>query len=56
MATKEDGVFRKAYRDDAIIAIGRIEKYKKNIQEGHRNLDSAKVNCVFASNETPLTE
>ena len=26
MATKEDGVFRKAYRDDAIIAICRPEK------------------------------
>ena len=30
MTTKEDGVFRKAYRDDAIIAICRPEKLKKN--------------------------
>ena len=30
MVTKEDGVFRKAYRDDAIIAICRPKKQKKD--------------------------
>ena len=46
MATKEDGVFRKAYRDDAIIAICRPEKQKKYRKATEtqprtdRNLDS----------------